>query len=152
MEAWYLLQGWAVKPAAGLSMEQSTKLPGKLEYVDGYACSGRADDAHASTGYFSDQRLPDTPPAITLAVVVKIFVAITDRSWFDCLVAAVPDEVNFWQPSGSTNFRALAQGELFLFKLHAPIDVIGGVFSHASIVPLSIAWEGLRHLERRGQP
>jgi len=36
MEAWYLLQGWAVKPAAGLSMEQYMKLPGKLEYVDGY--------------------------------------------------------------------------------------------------------------------
>lgn len=75
--------------------------------------------------------------------MVKLFVAVTDRSWFDSLLAVTPDEVNFWQPSGSTNFRALAQGELFLFKLHAPLNFIvgGGVFSHASLVPLSVAWE-----------
>ncbi len=74
---------------------------------------------------------------------VKLFVAITDLSWFDMLSAAVPDEVNFWQPSGSSNFRALTPGELFLFKLHAPNDFIvgGGVFSHASNIPLSMAWE-----------
>ena len=75
--------------------------------------------------------------------MVKLFVAITDRSWFDSLSAALPDEVNFWQPSGSTIFRALAPGELFLFKLHAPLNFIvgGGVFSHASNVPLSVAWD-----------
>ncbi|HEY8610610.1 MAG TPA: HNH endonuclease, partial [Roseomonas sp.] len=75
--------------------------------------------------------------------MVKLFVAVTDRSWFDCLSAAVPDEVNFWQPSGQIFFRALAPGELFLFKLHSPNNFIvgGGVFSHASNVPLSIAWD-----------
>ncbi|MDB5725794.1 MAG: uncharacterized protein JWQ16_2548 [Novosphingobium sp.] len=75
--------------------------------------------------------------------VVSLFVAITDRSWFDLLSQERPDEVNFWQPSGARNFKAVSVGELFLFKLHAPNDFIvgGGVFSHASNVPLSLAWE-----------
>ncbi|PXA98363.1 restriction endonuclease [Nostoc sp. 3335mG] len=75
--------------------------------------------------------------------MVNLFVAITDRSWFHLLSKEQPEEVNFWQPSGSRNFRALSVGELFLFKLHAPDDYIvgGGVFSHASNVPLSLAWE-----------
>ena len=75
--------------------------------------------------------------------VVALFVAITDRTWFDLLSGQGPDEVNFWQPSGARNFKAVAVGELFLFKLHAPNNFIvgGGVFSHASNVPLSIAWE-----------
>lgn len=77
------------------------------------------------------------------ASVVSVFVAITDQSWFDLLSRERPDEVNFWQPSGARNFGALSVGELFLFKLHAPNDYIvgGGVFSHASNVPLSLAWE-----------
>jgi putative restriction endonuclease len=75
--------------------------------------------------------------------VISLFVAITDRHWFDLLSVERPDEVNFWQPSGARNFRAVSVGELFLFKLHAPDDYIvgGGVFSHASNVPLSLAWE-----------
>lgn len=75
--------------------------------------------------------------------MVHIFVAITDRSWFDLLSRERPDEVNFWQPSGTRSFGAVSVGELFLFKLHAPDNYIvgGGVFSHASNVPLSLAWE-----------
>src|ERR1019366_4847281 len=75
--------------------------------------------------------------------MVKLFVAVTDRAWFEFLGQEPRDEVNFWQPSGSANFRALAPGELFLFKLHAPDNFIvgGGIFSHASAVPLSMAWE-----------
>jgi putative restriction endonuclease len=75
--------------------------------------------------------------------MVKLFVALTDRSWFDFLSGAGHDEVNFWQPSGNRLFRALQPGELFLFKLHAPHNYIvgGGVFTHASNVPLSLAWE-----------
>jgi putative restriction endonuclease len=75
--------------------------------------------------------------------MVKLFVAVTDKNWFELLSAANPEEVNFWQPSGSTNFKALHQGELFLFKLHAPNNFIvgGGVFSHASNAPLSMVWE-----------
>ncbi len=76
--------------------------------------------------------------------MVRLFVGVTDRTWFEKLGASDPhDEVNFWQPSGSTQFRALQPGELFLFKLHAPDNFIvgGGVFSHSSIVPMSLAWE-----------
>lgn len=75
-----------------------------------------------------------------------MFVAITDRDWFDQLSAAVPDEVNFWQPSGSNTFRALRPGELLLFKLHSPDDYIvgGGIFGHASNIQLSIAWDAFR--------
>ena len=75
--------------------------------------------------------------------MVSIFVGVTDMDWFDFLSAVQPDEVNFWAPSGRTNFRALQPGELFLFKLHAPNNFIvgGGVFSHASNLPLSLAWD-----------
>ncbi|MBE7200776.1 MAG: hypothetical protein INR70_23645 [Parafilimonas terrae] len=75
--------------------------------------------------------------------MVRLFVAITDRDWYDALSRQAPDEVNFWQPSGRFAFRALRPGELLLFKLHAPDDVIvvGGVFSDSSLAPLSLAWE-----------
>jgi putative restriction endonuclease len=79
--------------------------------------------------------------------MVNLYVGVTDRSWFDMLSASAPhDEVNFWQPSGSRQFRALKTGELFLFKLHAPENFVvgGGVFGHASNVPLSIAWEAFQ--------
>jgi putative restriction endonuclease len=44
--------------------------------------------------------------------------------------------VNFWAPSAA-NFKALQPGELFLFKLHAPRNVIvgGGVFAYANALP-----------------
>jgi putative restriction endonuclease len=74
---------------------------------------------------------------------VRFFVGITDRDWFDHLsTIGGLDEVNFWQPSGSTQFRALQVGEPFLFKLHSPEDYIvgGGFFSHFTILPASFAW------------
>jgi putative restriction endonuclease len=74
---------------------------------------------------------------------VRLVVAVTDRDWFDHL-RSLPglNEVNFWAPS-ATPFRALAAGELFLFKLHSPDNFIvgGGVFAHANILPCSLAWE-----------
>lgn len=76
--------------------------------------------------------------------MIRLFVGVTDRAWFDTLGASAPhDEVNFWQPSGSKQFRAVRPGELFLFKLHAPNNFIvgGGVFGHSSLVPMSLAWE-----------
>jgi putative restriction endonuclease len=74
---------------------------------------------------------------------VRLFVAITDGDWFSYLSAAAPlDEVNFWQPSGNAEFKALQPGEPFLFKLHSPQDFIvgGGFFAHHSILPASLAW------------
>ncbi len=74
---------------------------------------------------------------------VSLVVGITDRKWFDMLRHRPNlEEVNFWLPSGR-NFRALRKGELFLFKLHSPDNVIvgGGIFAHASVLPCSMAWE-----------
>lgn len=75
---------------------------------------------------------------------MNAFVGVTDRDWFTSL-AQIPDldEVNFWQPSPSGRFRALLQGEPFLFKLHYPEHFIvgGGFFAHYSVLPVSLAWE-----------
>jgi putative restriction endonuclease len=77
-----------------------------------------------------------------LKIKVRFFVAITDFDWYTYLSAQQPDEVNFWQPSGSTQFRAIQPGEPLLFKLHSPRNYIvgGGFFSHFSLLPLSFAW------------
>ena len=75
---------------------------------------------------------------------MKAFVAITDNDWFEFLRRQDGvTEVNFWQPSGGRQFRALAPGQPLLFKLHAPHNVIagGGFFATFSILPMSIAWE-----------
>lgn len=69
---------------------------------------------------------------------MRFWVGVTDGDWYRSL-AAQPgiDEVNFWQPSGGREFRTLAPGDLFLFKLHAPVNAIvgGGVFAHETRGP-----------------
>jgi len=74
---------------------------------------------------------------------INLVVAVTDDDWFEML-RGHPDlgEVNFWAPSAA-NFRALQPGELFLFKLHAPRNVIvgGGIFTYSNALPCSLAWE-----------
>ena len=78
------------------------------------------------------------------AASIKIFVGVTDLDWFKFLSRRSNiEEANFWQPGGRSEFRALQPGELFLFKLHSPNNFIvgGGLFGHASIVPISLAWE-----------
>jgi putative restriction endonuclease len=74
---------------------------------------------------------------------MKIWVGVTDDDWFNRLSMLRPDEVNFWQPSGSRTFRALQPGELFLFKLHSPKNFIvgGGHFVRYSQLPGSLAWD-----------
>ncbi len=76
--------------------------------------------------------------------MVNLYVGITDYDWFRFL-SALPgiEEVNFWQPGGRTNFKALKPGELFLFKLHSPRNFIvgGGVFARSDILPVSLAWD-----------
>ena len=79
-------------------------------------------------------------------MAINLVVAVTDYDWFETL-KELPEigEVNFWAPFPA-NFRALQPGELFLFKLHAPHDVIvgGGVFAYATLFPCSLAWEIFR--------
>ena len=78
--------------------------------------------------------------------VLKALVGVTDDDWFEFLRAAHRrgglEEVNFWQPSGNAAFRALEPGEPFLFKLHAPRNLIvgGGFFGHFSLLPVDVAW------------
>jgi putative restriction endonuclease len=76
--------------------------------------------------------------------VRKAFIGVTDRDWYEFL-SGRPDlaEVNFWQPGGRTLFKALAPGDLFLFKLHSPNNYIvgGGFFATSSLLPLSLAWD-----------
>jgi putative restriction endonuclease len=84
---------------------------------------------------------------------VKAYVAVTDRDWFRFLRERPDlDEVNFWQPGGTRQFRVLAVGQPFLFKLHYPNHAIvgGGYFRHASLVPTSLAWEAFG--EKNGAP
>ena len=76
-------------------------------------------------------------------MAINIVVAVTDYAWFQRLKDRRDlTEVNFWSPS-AINFRALEPGELFLFKLHAPYNMIvgGGIFAHANTLPSSLAWE-----------
>ena len=75
---------------------------------------------------------------------MRAFLAVTDNHWFRFLRAQPGiDEVNFWQPSGGTAFRALQPGQPFLFKLHHPENFIvgGGFFAHFSRLPAQLAWE-----------
>jgi putative restriction endonuclease len=76
-------------------------------------------------------------------MAINLVVAVTDGDWFE-LLRQQPNlgEVNFWAPSAA-NFRALRPGEVFLFKLHAPRNVIvgGGIFAYANALPCSLAWE-----------
>src|SRR5437763_1089455 len=74
---------------------------------------------------------------------MRIYVGVTDKDWFDQLQEMRPDEVNFWRPGGRSGFRALAQGEPFLFKLHSPNHFVvgGGFFVSFSPLPLSLAWD-----------
>ncbi len=89
-------------------------------------------------------------------MAINIVVAVTDHDWFTTL-RANPDlgEANFWSPSAQ-GFKALRPGELYLFKLRARYGnsiAGGGIFAHASTMPISLAWEsfglanGARSLE-----
>jgi len=79
-------------------------------------------------------------------LAINLIVAVTDYEWFD-LLRLQPNlsEINFWAPSAA-NFRALQSGEFFLFKLHAPRNVIvgGGVFAYATTLPCSLVWDTFR--------
>lgn len=75
---------------------------------------------------------------------MNLYIYPTDWGWFDFLRQKPGlDEVNFWQPGGAGQFRALRPGEPFLFKLHSPRNYIvgGGFFARSSLAPLSLAWD-----------
>ena len=61
--------------------------------------------------------------------MVNLFVAITDRSWFELLSHEPLNDGNFGQHNGSHSFGAVLVGQLFLFELHAQDDtmVVSGI-------------------------
>jgi putative restriction endonuclease len=72
---------------------------------------------------------------------MEFWVGVTDNNWYEFLANLKPNEVNFWQPSGTPAFKK--QLELFLFKLHSPLNYIvgGGYFITYTNLPISLAWE-----------
>jgi len=86
-------------------------------------------------------------------VLIRLYVANTDPAWFDFLSRQPPlDEVNHWQPGGNQKFSAAVPGELFVFRLRAPINRIAGygVFARAALLPLQLAWSSFE--TKNGQP
>ena len=74
---------------------------------------------------------------------MKFYIGVTDTNWYNFLSNSKPDELNFWQPGGKQAFKALQSNDLFLFKLHSPLNYIagGGFFVRHSFLPISLAWE-----------
>lgn len=71
-------------------------------------------------------------------------VANTDLDWFETLrVRPEIREINFWQPSGGTQFHAVSPGELVFFRLKSPVNAIAGfgVFARHAIIPAWHAWD-----------
>jgi putative restriction endonuclease len=55
---------------------------------------------------------------------VRFVVAITDQDWFDHLqLRRELTDANVWSP-GAAPFRVVQAGELFLFKLRAPLNCV----------------------------
>lgn len=84
---------------------------------------------------------------------MKGYIANTDYDWYTFLKQQPDlDEVNFWQPSGGTEFRAIPVGAPFFFKLKQPYNKIVGFghFAHHSILPAWLAWDSFK--EKNGAP
>jgi len=74
---------------------------------------------------------------------MKLFVGITDPGWFQYLKDQQADEMNFWRPRSTGNFRVLEPGELFLFKSKYPDNrIVGGAFFvRHTVLSLDLAWK-----------
>ncbi len=73
-----------------------------------------------------------------------IYIGNTDHDWFHFLAQQGDlEEINFWRPGGGRRFRVLRQGELFLFRLKSPVNMIagGGWFEWSDQLPISAAWD-----------
>jgi len=54
---------------------------------------------------------------------MKYYIGNTDKDWYDFLKKLSPDDINFWQPGGSSIFQVLQPGAPFLF-LETIIDLL----------------------------
>lgn len=81
---------------------------------------------------------------------MKFYLGVTDNNWYKFLSQHQPEDINFWQPGGNVNFKAIPKGAPFLFKLKSPLNAIGGLgfFSSHTFLPLSVAWDTFQ--ERNG--
>lgn len=76
-----------------------------------------------------------------------VFVALTDRAWFDYLAGRSPsrrvDEVNFWLPRGTRPMKHMAPGEPVFFRLKKPHYAVAGYgfYAHFQVLDLDLAWQ-----------
>ncbi|MBP9923540.1 MAG: HNH endonuclease [Bacteroidia bacterium] len=78
---------------------------------------------------------------------MKFYLGVTDNKWYNYLSGINPEDINFWQPGGKSNFKVLSAGAPFLFKLKSPLNVIGGIgfFSSHTFLPISVAWDTFKN-------
>jgi putative restriction endonuclease len=78
---------------------------------------------------------------------MKYYLGTTDYNWYNYLSHINPEDINFWQPGGKTNFKVLTSGAPFLFKLKSPYNAIAGIgfFSSHTFLPISIAWDTFKN-------
>jgi len=83
---------------------------------------------------------------------MKLYVGITDADWFCYLRERNAEEMNFWRPRATTQFKILEASELFLFKSKYPENkIVGGAFFvRHSALPLDLAWKAFG--EANGMP
>lgn len=74
---------------------------------------------------------------------MKYYIGNTDLDWYQYLKSINPEDINFWQPGGTSHFRTIEPGSPFLLKLKSPINKIAGIgfFASNSILPIDFAWE-----------
>ncbi len=77
----------------------------------------------------------------------QVFVALTDRAWFDYLAGRSAsrrvDEVNFWLPRGTRPMKHMVPGEPVFFRLKKPDYVVVGYgfYAHFQVLDLDLAWQ-----------
>ena len=83
---------------------------------------------------------------------MKLYVGIADADWFRYLRQRNAEEMNFWRPRATTQFKILEASELFLFKSKYPENKImgGAFFVRHSTLPLDLAWKAFG--EANGTP
>lgn len=74
---------------------------------------------------------------------MKLYVGITDADWFRYLSERNAEEMNFWRPSTTSQFKILEPNELFLFKSKHPENkIVGGAFfARHTTLPFDLAWK-----------
>lgn len=72
---------------------------------------------------------------------MRLFVGLAEHDWVERVAAVAPGDACLWRPHRRL-FRALAPGEPYLLKLHAPDHAVVGAgrLLAAALMPSSLAW------------